>query len=74
MSTLTSLATAQFDNVKAELCRETFRETFRGRKERFVVYFSEGEFEWTEGVFKTEEAAKVCYNNLVKSMAGGWRP
>jgi hypothetical protein len=70
MSTITRIAATIADDLTAEICRETFR----SGKERFVVYFCEGEFEYTEGVFKTEEAARVCYDALVKSMEEGWRP
>ena len=70
MSTITRIAAYGLDTLTAELCRETFR----SGKERFVVYFGEGEFEYTEGVFKTEEDARVCYDELVAAIYEGWRP
>ena len=70
MSTITRIAAADFDNLGAELCRETFR----NGKERFVVYFTDGGFEYTEGVFKKDTDAKVCYNTLVYALEAGWRP
>lgn len=70
MSTITRISTARFENVGAELCRETFR----NGKERFVVYFLDDDFEWTEGVFKTETEARVGYDKLVADMEAGWRP
>jgi hypothetical protein len=70
MSTITRIACTVADDLTAEICRETFR----SGKERFVVYFCEGEFEYTEGVFKTEDEARVCYDALVKSLEDGWRP
>jgi len=70
MSTITRIAYTEIDNLGAELARESFR----SGKERFVVYFSESDFEYTEGVFKTEDEARVCYNKLVADMQEGWRP
>jgi len=70
MSTITRIAASSVDNLTAELCRESFR----SGKERFVVYFGEGDFEYTEGVFKTEEEARVCYNKLSADIEAGWRP
>lgn len=70
MSYITRIATAQFDNVGAELARENFR----SGKERFVVYFLDDDFEYTEGIFKTEAEARICYDKLVKDMDEGWRP
>ena len=70
MSTITRIDHVHFDGVGAELCKEAFR----SGKERFVVYFLDDDFEWTEGAFKTEKEARACYNALVKSMEEGWHP
>ena len=70
MSLITRIAAADFGNLGAELCRESFR----SGKERFVVYFIDGDFEYTEGVFKYEEEARVIYDKLVADMEAGWRP
>lgn len=70
MSTITRIAAADFDNLGAEMCRESFR----SGKERFVVYFIDGDFEYTEGVFKTQSEAQICYDKLVADMEAGWRP
>jgi hypothetical protein len=70
MSTITRIAATIVDNLTAEICKETFR----SGKERFVVYFCEDDFEYTEGVFKSEQEARVCYDKLVADMEAGWRP
>ena len=70
MSTITRIATANFDNLGAELCRESFR----SGKERFVVYFIDGDFEYTEGIFKNDTDASLCYSKLVSDLEAGWRP
>lgn len=70
MSTITRIAAYGLDTLTAELCRESFR----SGKERFVVYFGEGEFEYREGVFKTEADARVCYDKLVADLEAGWHP
>lgn len=70
MSYITRIASVKFDGVGAELARENFR----SGKERFVVYFIDGDFEYTEGIFKTEPEAKTCYDKLVRDMDEGWRP
>jgi hypothetical protein len=70
MSLITRINHTEIDNLGAELCRETFR----SGKERFVVYFSEGDFEYTEGVFKYEEEARVIYDKLVADIEAGWTP
>lgn len=70
MSTITRIAATIVDNLTAEICKETFR----SGKERFVVYFCEDDFEYTEGLFKSEEEARVCYDKLVADMEAGWRP
>lgn len=70
MSTITRIAAFIADDLTAEIAQETFR----SGKERFVVYFCEGEFEYTEGVFKSEDEARVCYDKLVADMKEGWRP
>ena len=70
MSTITRIAATIVDNLTAEICKETFR----SGKERFVVYFCEGDFEYTEGVFRSEQEARVCYDKLVADIEAGWRP
>ena len=70
MSIITRIDTHIVDDLSAELCRKALR----SGKERFVVYFAEGDFEYTEGVFKSEQEARVCYNKLVADMEAGWRP
>lgn len=70
MSIITRIAAANFDNLGAELCRESFR----SGKERFVVYFIDGDFEYTEGVFQNDTDAAVCYGKLVGDLEAGWRP
>lgn len=70
MSTITRIAYTKIDNQGAELARESFR----SGKERFVVYFAEGDFEYTEGVFKTEADARVFYDKLVAALEAGWHP
>jgi hypothetical protein len=70
MSNIAFIKTHIVDDLAAELCRETFR----SGKERFVVYFTEDNFEYTEGVFKSEQDALVCYDKLVADIEAGWRP
>lgn len=70
MSTITRIAHTEINNLGAELARESFR----SGKERFVVYFADGDFEYTEGVFKTEADARVCYTALVAALEAGWQP
>ena len=70
MSTITRIAATIVDDLTAEICKETSR----SGKERFVVYFCEGDFEYTEGVFRSEQEARVCYDKLVADIEAGWRP
>jgi hypothetical protein len=70
MSLFTRIAATEIDNMGAEIGRQSFR----SGKERFVVYFIDGDFEYTEGVFKYEEEARVIYDKLVADMEAGWRP
>jgi hypothetical protein len=39
-----------------------------------VVYFIDGNFEYTEGIFKTEPEAQACYDKLVAAIEAGWTP
>lgn len=70
MSTITCFDSFTVDNLTAEICRETFR----NGKQRFVVYFWDGDFEYTEGVAKTEADARVWYDKLVEDLKAGWKP
>ncbi len=70
MSLITRIAHTEIDNLGAEIARESFR----SGKERFVVYFIDGDFEYTEGIFKTEPEAQVCYQKLVTDIEAGWQP
>jgi hypothetical protein len=70
MSLFTRIAATEIDNLGAEIGRQSFR----SGKERFVVYFIDGDFEYTEGIFKTEPEAQVCYSKLVADIEAGWTP
>jgi hypothetical protein len=70
MSLFTRIAATEIDNMGAEIGRQSFR----SGKERFVVYFIDGDFEYTEGIFKTEPEARVCYDKLVAAIEAGWTP
>jgi hypothetical protein len=70
MSLITRINHTEIDNMAAEIARESFR----SGKERFVVYFIDGDFEYTEGIFKTEPEAQVCYAKLVANIEAGWKP
>ncbi len=70
MSLFTRIAATEIDNMGAEIGRQSFR----SGKERFVVYFIDGDFEYTEGIFKTEPEAQVCYAKLVADIEAGWTP
>ena len=70
MSLFTRIAATEIDNLGAEIGRQSFR----SGKERFVVYFIDGDFEYTEGIFKTEPEAQGCYSKLVADIEAGWTP
>lgn len=70
MSLFTRIAATEIDNLGAEIGRQSFR----SGKERFVVYFIDGDFEYTEGIFKTQPEAQVCYDKLVADIEAGWTP
>ena len=70
MSLITRINHIEIDNMAAEIARESFR----SGKERFVVYFIDGDFEYTEGIFKTEPEAQICYDKLVADIETGWKP
>ena len=70
MSLFTRIAATEIDNLGAEIGRQSFR----SGKERFVVYFIDGDFEYTEGIFKTQPEAQVCYDKLVADIEAGWAP
>ena len=70
MSLFTRIAATEIDNLGAEIGRQSFR----SGKERFVVYFIDGDFEYTEGIFKTEPEAQICYDKLVADIEAGWAP
>jgi len=70
MSLITRINHIEIDNMAAEIARESFR----SGKERFVVYFIDGDFEYTEGIFKTEPEAQICYDKLVADIEAGWKP
>ena len=70
MSLFTRIAATEIDNMGAEIGRQSFR----NGKERFVVYFIDGDFEYTEGIFKTEPEARACYDKLVGDLEAGWAP
>ena len=70
MSLFTRIAATEIDNLGAEIGRQSFR----SGKERFVVYFIDGDFEYTEGIFKTEPEAQICYDKLVADINSGWCP
>jgi hypothetical protein len=70
MSLITRINHIEIDNMAAEIARESFR----SGKERFVVYFIDGDFEYTEGIFKTEPEAQACYDKLVAAIEAGWTP
>lgn len=70
MSLFTRIAATEIDNLGAEIGRQSFR----SGKERFVVYFIDGDFEYTEGIFKTQPEAQICYDKLVADINSGWCP
>ena len=70
MSLFTRINHTEIDNMGAEIGRQSFR----SGKERFVVYFIDGDFEYTEGIFKTEPEAQACYDKLVAAIEAGWAP
>jgi hypothetical protein len=70
MSLFTRINHTEIDNMGAEIGRQSFR----SGKERFVVYFIDGDFEYTEGIFKTEPEARICYDKLVTAIEAGWTP
>ena len=70
MSLFTRINHTEIDNMGAEIGRQSFR----SGKERFVVYFIDGDFEYTEGIFKNEPEARICYDKLVAAIEAGWTP
>jgi hypothetical protein len=70
MSRLSRIDYFVIEKTSAELCRETFHKG----GERFVVLYNENGFEHTEGMFKDESDARVCFEQVCKYLEDGWTP